>query len=364
MTATRALQPQEHVPLRPLSTIGVGGNARWLVAATSTGDVDAAHQWSRDRGVPLLVLGGGSNVIVADEGIDGLVLQIRLGGVTFERESGETLVRAGAGESWDDVVAASVARGLAGLECLSGIPGTVGGTPIQNVGAYGQEVSSTIESVVAFDRMLHEMCTLAAVDCAFAYRTSRFKSDDAGRFVICGVTFRLAAGDATVTYPDVRAAIERSRTSTPTVGDVRTAVLAVRRGKGMVVDQADPDSRSVGSFFMNPVMTEADRERIAAAAGERVPGFGAGSGQVKVPAAWLIERAGFTRGYADGQVGISTRHTLAIVNRGAASAAAVVGFAARIKRAVSDRFGVLLRPEPVFAGFGDNSDLSYLMDQR
>jgi UDP-N-acetylmuramate dehydrogenase len=357
--------PQPHVALGPLSTLGVGGAARWFVAADRQQDVEAAHRWCRERGVALVVLGGGSNLVIADEGIDGLVLQMRIGGILFERRSGETFVGAGAGEPWDDVVSAAVARGLSGLECLSGIPGSVGGTPIQNVGAYGQEVGDTIEAVTAFDRERTEMRMLTSAECRFAYRSSRFKGAEAGRFVVCGVTYRLNAGTPTITYPDVKAHIERSRTSSPTVADVRDAVLAVRRAKGMVIDEADPDTRSVGSFFMNPVLTEDHRERIASAAGDRVPGFTVADGRVKVPAAWLIDRAGFKRGDVDGAVGISSRHTLALVNRGGASSADVLRLAVRIKRRVAELFDVLLRPEPVFAGFGDNTDLAYLqMDHR
>ncbi len=363
--ADRLFVPSERVPLAPLSTLGVGGEARWFVAADDQDDVAAAHHWSQERGIPLVVIAGGSNLVIADAGIRGLVLHVRLGGIMFERRSGETFVGAGAGEPWDDLVAASVARGLAGLECLSGIPGSVGGTPIQNVGAYGQEVSETIETVTAYDRDRSEMRMLSAAECRFAYRSSRFKSGEAGRFILCGVTFRLRAGLPTITYPDVRAQVERGRISTPTVGDVRDAVLAVRRSKGMVVDPADPDTRSVGSFFTNPLLTEDHRERIASAAGEPVPGFAVPGARVKVPAAWLIDRAGFKRGDADGSVGISSRHTLAIVNRGGASASDVLRLAVRIKRRVADLFDVLLQPEPVFAGFDDDSDLAYLrMDHR
>jgi len=363
--ASRRFVPSERVPLAPLSTLGVGGEARWFAAADDHDDVVAAHRWSQERGIRLTVIGGGSNLVVADAGIDGLVLHIRLGGIMFQRRSGETLADAGAGEPWDDLVAASVARGLVGLECLSGIPGSVGGTPIQNVGAYGQDVSETIETVTAYDRDRTEMRMLSAAECRFSYRSSRFKSGDADRFIVCGVTFRLRAGLPTITYPDVRAQVKRRRIRAPTVGDVRDAVLAVRRSKGMVVDPADPDTRSAGSFFTNPVLTEDHRERIASAAGEPAPGFAVAGGRVKVPAAWLIDRAGFKRGDADGAVGISTRHTLAIVNRGGASAADVLRLAVRIKRRVADRFAVLLQPEPVFAGFDDDSDLAYLrMDHR
>jgi UDP-N-acetylmuramate dehydrogenase len=359
------LDPVQRTPLAPLSTLGVGGEARWFARAVDEHDVEAAHRWCSERDVPLVVLGGGSNIVVADEGIDGLVLRIGIEGLAFERRSGETFIGAGAGEVWDTLVAASVARGLAGLECLSGIPGSVGGSPIQNVGAYGQEVSDTIETVTAFDRERGEMRMLSAAECRFAYRTSRFKEGEAGRFIVCGVTFRLLPGPPTVTYSEVKAHIERRRTATPTVADIRAAVLSVRRRKGMVLDASDPDTRSVGSFFMNPLLTEDHRERIASVAGERVPGHTAADGRVKVPAAWLIERAGFHKGRIDGPVGISTKHTLAIVNRGGATAREVLKLATDIKRAVTDHFDVLLRPEPMFLGFGTDADVEYLqMDHR
>lgn len=356
----RPIEPQPHVALAPLSTLGVGGPARWFLRAVEQEDVEAADRWCTEHGMPLVVLGGGSNLVVADEGLHGLVVQIALAGLMFERRADETFVGVGAGEPWDGLVAECVSRGLAGLECLSGIPGCVGGAPIQNVGAYGQEVGRSIETVTAFDRERGAMRMLSASECRFGYRTSRFKAEEAGRFIVCGVTFRLRPGPATVAYPDVVAQFERSGSSEPTLGDVRDAVLAVRRQKGMVIEQADPDTRSVGSFFMNPLLTEDHRERIASSAGEPVPGYAGPQGRVKVPAAWLIERAGFHRGDIDGAVGISTRHTLAIVNRGGATARDVLRLATRIKRSVADRFDVMLVPEPVFIGFGEDADLDYL----
>jgi UDP-N-acetylmuramate dehydrogenase len=245
------------------------------------------------------------------------------------------------------------------LECLSGIPGSVGGTPIQNVGAYGQEVGDSIECVEAFDRPSGAMVTLASADCRFSYRMSRFKRDEPDRFVICAVTFRLRHGPPLVTYPDVVRSLGASATHAPTVAEVRAAVLAIRRSKGMVVDAADPDSRSVGSFFMNPVVSAAQREEISHRAGAPSPGF-AVAGGVKLPAAWLIERAGFARGFGDGAVGISTKHPLALVNRGGAVAADVLRLATTIKRQVLDRFGVSLRTEPVFVGFDNNDAVRYL----
>ena len=239
-----------------MTTLGIGGPARWLLRAQTAEDVDRAHRWSQANRVPLFVLGGGSNLVIADEGFDGLVVHVDVRGRAQTNVGGDTLVTAGAGEPWDETVADGVASGLAGLECLSGIPGTVGGTPIQNVGAYGQEVAQSIERLTAYDRDASAMCALSGEECGFSYRTSRFKRSDAGRFVICDVTFRLRQGRPTVTYPDIADALARAGVSRPDVGDVRNTVLAVRRRKGMVIDPADMDTRSVGSFFMNPVVAE------------------------------------------------------------------------------------------------------------
>ena len=350
------------MPLAPFSTLGVGGPARWFLRAMSTEDIAAAHAWCGDHGVQLFVLGGGSNLVIADNGIDALVLQIASRGLEFIRDGSDTLVRVQAGEPWDDVVAATVSRGLAGFECLSGIPGSAGGTPIQNVGAYGQEVAETLTQVVVFDRQTGATTTLPAAECGFAYRMSRFKREDAGRFIVCGMTFRLRPGTPTVTYPDVIKHLERAGTTKPDVGAVRDAVLAIRRRKGMVLDPSDPDTRSVGSFFMNPVVEVSAHARLAAAEG-LVPGFVMPSGEVKVPAAWLIEHAGFARGYERGRVGVSSKHPLAIINRGGATARDVVDLAVHVKRQVADRFGIRLRTEPVFAGFAANDeDVQFLRE--
>jgi UDP-N-acetylmuramate dehydrogenase len=323
--------------------------------------VAAAHRWSGERDAQLFVLGGGSNLVIADEGIDGVVMQMAIHGVEFAPRAGDTLVRAGAGEGWDAVVAAVVERGLAGVECLSGIPGSVGGTPVQNVGAYGQEVADTIEEVTVFDRQVGAVGTLSNADCRFAYRMSRFKRDDPGRFIVCGVTFVLRPGPPTVTYPDVITYFERQGSASPSLAAVRRAIIEVRRRKGMVLDPSDPDTRSVGSFFMNPIVDADTHARLATASPDgRAPGFTLDDGRVKVPAAWLIERAGFAKGHGSGRVGLSTKHPLAIVNRGGATAADVVGLAIRIKRGVDERFGVSLRPEPVFVGFGGDPDVRYL----
>jgi UDP-N-acetylmuramate dehydrogenase len=347
-----SVEPSIAVPLAPLGTLGVGGLARWFVRATSPAAVAAAHAWAVAHSAKLFVLGGGSNLVIADEGFHGLVLQIALTGIEVAADGADTLLTAAAGEPWDAVVADAVSRGLAGIECLSGIPGTVGGTPIQNVGAYGQEVGHVIETVTAFDRHEERVVHLGAGECGFAYRMSRFKQADAGRFIVCGVTFRLRTGPPTVAYPDVIDQLTRNGIPEPDVRHVRDAVLAIRRRKGMVIDAADPDSRSVGSFFMNPIVARTRFDRLAAAnTNTPIPSYVMQNGEVKIPAAWLIERSGFSRGHADGPVGLSSKHPLAIINRGGATARDVLQFAGRIKRAVIARFGVALRPEPVFVGF-------------
>jgi UDP-N-acetylmuramate dehydrogenase len=342
-----------NVPLAPLTTLGVGGPAAWYQIARTQEEVATAHAWAGEHGLPMFVLGGGSNLVIADEGFPGLVLRIALEGHAFDARGGRTLVRAGAGEPWDRLVAAAVDRGLAGLECLSGIPGYVGGTPIQNVGAYGQEVADTLDHVDVFDRHERSMRTLTAAECRFSYRMSRFKCDDPDRFVICAVTFQLEPGPPSTTYPDVVRFLQQAGIAQASLADVRAAIRTIRRSKGMVIDADDPDSRSVGSFFMNPVVSDGQRDDLSRVAGAQAPGF-AVAGGVKIPAAWLIERAGFTRGFTDGAVAISSKHPLALVNRGNARTADVLRLAVTIKRRVMDRFGIALRTEPVFVGFEHN----------
>ncbi|NOT28306.1 MAG: UDP-N-acetylmuramate dehydrogenase [Acidobacteria bacterium] len=347
----RGVQPD--IPLAPSTTLGVGGSARWFLRATSAEEVASAYAWCRDRDVAFTVIGGGSNLVVADSGIDGLVVQIAIGGIDISERGKTTVVRAGAGEVWDTVVAAATGRGAQGLECLSGIPGTVGGTPVQNVGAYGQEVADSISEVTVLDCDSGEMGSLRGSECAFGYRTSRFKAGDAGRFVVCGVTYELTDRQPTVTYPDLIRVLERQGIRAPAVADVRAAVLSIRRSKGMVVDATDPDTRSVGSFFMNPIVDASHHARMASAAGH-APGYSMADGRTKVPAAWLIERSGFSKGYGAGPAGLSSKHPLAIVNRGGATARDVVGLARHIQQQVADRFDVWLKPEPTFIGFGDD----------
>ena len=345
------LEVREDVPLAPLCTLGVGGPARRYVLARDPAQAAAAAAWARDDKMPLFVLGGGSNLVVADEGHPGLVVHLDLRGVSAVEEDGTVLVTAGAGEAWDPFVARCVERGWAGLECLSGIPGRVGATPIQNVGAYGQDVSETIERVDALDLSSGATVSLGGAECGFAYRDSRFKREDSGRFLITGVSFRLRpGGPPAVRYPELERALLGA--TGPTLADVRATVIALRRRKSMVIDPDDENRRSVGSFFMNPLVAAADAEsvraRVDAADAASMPAFPAADGRVKLSAAWLIERSGLLRGHGEGPVGLSTRHTLAIVNRGGATARQVVAFARSVRDRVRDRFGVALRPEPVF----------------
>jgi UDP-N-acetylmuramate dehydrogenase len=348
-----SMTPRERVPLAPYCTLGVGGPARWLIEASDDATVHAAHRWARVRGVPFLVLGGGSNLLVADAGVDALVVRIAMRGVRTRSAGGAVEVTAAAGEPWDELVRWSVERGLAGLECLSGIPGLVGATPIQNVGAYGQDVSETVVSVQALDTASGEVATLSNADCGFAYRDSVFKHREPGRFIVLGVTYRLTPGGApAVRYVDVERHLRDRRVPSPGVADVRAAVVAIRRAKSMVLDDADPNRRSCGSFFTNPVVTAEQLATLdARAGGAGMPRWPDRDGRTKLSAAWLIERAGFSRGHREGAVGLSTRHALAIVAHEGARAADVRDFARRIQDAVAARFGVRLVPEPVFWGF-------------
>jgi UDP-N-acetylmuramate dehydrogenase len=342
------LELRENVPLGPRTTIGVGGPARYLAEAHSEDDVRQALAWARQRGVDVRVLGGGSNLLVSDRGFDGLVLAVALRGVAFSTAEGDATLTAGAGEPWDDVVSRAVVRGLAGLEGLSGIPGSAGATPIQNVGAYGQEVAETITSVRAIDRVTLAPLELSARDCRFAYRDSFFKSEAPERYVVTEVRFALAERPpAQVAYPDLQRELRRLQLTHPTLAQLRACVLAVRREKSMLLDASDPNGRSCGSFFLNPIVSAADLERVKqAAAGVSVPTYPQPDGRVKLAAGWLIEQSGFGKGLRDGNVGLSTKHALAIVAHDGASADEVQRLSQRIRAGVRARFGVELIPEP------------------
>ena len=408
---------REPVRLSRFTTLGLGGPARRFVVAGTDEEIIAAVRAADQRGEPLLVLGGGSNLVISDDGFPGTVIQVATKGIHRATGPGAGPDAAGpgqaepgapvtltvaAGEDWDTVVASCVAADLAGLECLSGIPGLAGATPIQNVGAYGQEVADTITRVRAYDRATAEVVDLAAAECGFGYRTSAFKRSITapavtGRFVVLEVTFQLTSDQLSrpLRYAELAAALgldpvrvdaarpDAARPDAPRpdrvrqdggqdegarapLGDVRSAVLRLRRSKGMVLDPADPDSRSAGSFFTNPVLDATQFAALRRVVDERsgpaipIPQFPAGPGQVKVPAAWLIGQAGFGKGYqgprraGGGRPGpaahISTKHTLALVNPGDARTADVVGLAREIRDRVRDIFGVELASEPVLVG--------------
>jgi UDP-N-acetylmuramate dehydrogenase len=337
-------------PLAPLTTLGVGGCAEYYLLAESVDDVIKACKWADERRLSIRVLSGGSNLVVADAGVGGLVLDIRLKGVNYQSQDGRILVTAAAGENWDELVTTLVERGLWGIECLSGIPGRVGATPIQNVGAYGQEVAQSITTVEAYDTVTRELVSIPNDGCVFGYRTSRFRVADRERFIILSVCFELHRERTSRTTH-----LELSRhlnAETATAKQTRDAVLTLRRAKSMVFDAADPWSRSCGSFFVNPVVPLAVVERIQMkVAPVQVPIYPAPGGQAKIAAAWLIEQAGFARGFRDGFVGLSNRHTLAIVAHPNAGASDVCRLARLIQQTVLERFGVELTPEPSFWGF-------------
>jgi UDP-N-acetylmuramate dehydrogenase len=357
------MQIEENKPLAPLTTIGVGGPARWYVRARDEAEILESVEWTAQRGVPLFVLGGGSNLLVSDSGFPGLVLHPELKGIRTRNDGQTKIYEVAAGEDWDHFVQLAVDDGCSGIECLAGIPGTVGGTPVQNVGAYGQEVSSSIKQVRAFDLNAHSFVEFTAEECGFAYRRSRFNSTDRGRYLVTRVDYRLTPGGMpTLRYPDLQRAIAangagaRTGDQAPTLAEVAAAVRALRNSKGMLLVDGDGDCRSAGSFFKNPVVTTSHAAEIAAKSGKEPPQFAAGTDAdtgdlVKIPAAWLIEQAGFSKGYRLGAAGISSRHTLALVNLGDATAQEILALAAQISEAVETRFGIQLEREPVLVGF-------------
>lgn len=347
---------EENKSLALLTTFGIGGPARWFVKAFSEDEVVEATAWTKARGIPLFVLGGGSNLLVSDDGFGGLVLQVGLRGIGSKNESDHRDYQVAAGEDWDSFVERAVKDNCAGIECLAGIPGTVGGTPVQNVGAYGQEVASVIERVRAFDLVERAFIELTVAECCFAYRRSRFNTVDRGRFIVTRVDYRLNPGGApTLRYAELQRAFpEGFRVN---LAEVAAAVRRVRQSKGMLLVEDDPDCRSAGSFFKNPVVLGEQVRQIAEACGTEPPRFPAGpepenAGRVKVPAAWLIEQAGFKKGFTMGAAALSSRHTLALINRGDAKAADILALAQRISSAVEVRFGIVLEMEPVLVGFG------------
>jgi len=343
------LQIREEIPLAPLTTFGIGGPARYFVEAKSEEEIVEAVLWAREHSVPLFVLGGGSNLLVRDAGFAGLVLKIAVMGV---ETCGGNLFDVGAGEVWERFVERMIWARMAGVECLAGIPGSVGGTPVQNVGAYGQEVAETIESVRAFDRKGLEWVELDKAACRFRYRESLFNTDEPGRYIVTRVRFRLRPlGEPNLRYADLQRRFAGKEGVT--LMQVATAVREIRREKGMLLVDGDADTHSAGSFFKNPIVGSEILAGIAAGAGveeSKVPHWPAGEGRTKVPAAWLLEHAGFAKGYRVGAAGISTRHTLALTNRGGATCADIERLQDQIVRRVSERFGIMLEREPVLLG--------------
>ena len=348
---------QENTPLAPLTTLRLGGPARFFVEAKSAGEVQEAVAFAASKSLPLFVLGGGSNLVVADSGWPGLVLKVAMPGIDQRPghdDEGKVLFDAGAGESWDRFVSHAVMAKCAGIECLSGIPGSVGGTPVQNVGAYGQEVSETIASVEVFDLHDSQVRELCPEACGFAYRSSIFNTTERGRFVILRVTYALTpGGEPHLEYADLQRHFE-GRETRPNLAETREAVRHIRARKGMLIVPGDPDCQSAGSFFKNPVLTESQHDALqkrAAAKGLDLPSYPALESHKKVSAAWLVEKSGFARGYSLGHVGISSKHALAIVNHGGATAAEVLALRDQIQHRVQEIWDVRLDPEPVMLGF-------------
>lgn len=346
---------KENEALAPRTTLGLGGRARFLVEAESDGDLVSALESGRARGLRVGILGGGSNVVVPDNGFPGVVIAMTSRGIAREADGDKVRVRARAGEPWDAFVAQMVRDGYQGLECLSGIPGLVGATPIQNVGAYGQEVMETITHVRVLERRTMKFSTLRADECGFAYRDSRFKREP-DAFVVTEVTFSLTPGaPAKLSYAELQRRFAEAHAPEPTVENVRNAVLELRRAKSMVVDPKDPESRSAGSFFMNPIVEEAEAVRIVALATQRglvdpkrsVPVFPQPDGKRKLAAGWLIENAGIARGMQRGSVAVSKAHALALVHHGGGTTRELLALADEVRAKVREAWGVELVREPV-----------------
>jgi UDP-N-acetylmuramate dehydrogenase len=344
------------IALGACTTLGLGGNAEFFLDATNTNALNYGLAWAAKRGLAMTILGGGSNLVVADAGVDGLVIRIGMRGIERTRTASGERWRIAAGEVWDDVVAAAVAADLQGIECLSGIPGRVGAAPVQNIGAYGQELADTLVATHITDRSSGEARILANEECGFGYRTSAFKRGDAAGVVVA-VELLLARGRApTLRYPELQRAIADH--GPLTLATVRETVLALRRQKSMLLDPDDENGRTAGSFFLNPLLLPAEADALelrAHAAGvleenESLPRFPAPDGYEKIPAAWLIERAGFAKGTRRGAVGISSRHSLALVHHGGGTTRELLAFAEQIQDKVAANFGIHLSPEPVILG--------------
>ncbi len=342
---------EENLPLAPLTTLGVGGPARYFAAVATLDDLREALAFARARALPWFVLGGGSNMVIADSGFGGLIVHVALRGCERRRENSKELFTVAAGENWDAFVAQTVDANCAGVECMSGIPGTAGATPVQNVGAYGQEVADTIAEVQVLDTRSGDVRSFCNPACEFAYRTSIFNTTQPGRYVVLAVTFALEPGGAPgISYADLQKYF--AARAAPTLAEVRQAVREIRASKAMLLVAGDDDCHSAGSFFKNPVLSDDQFAQLSErATPDAIPHWRAANGEIKVSAAWLVEHAGFCKGYSRGAVAISRKHALAIVNRGGAKAADVVALKDAVEAAVRSRFGLDLHPEPVLLGF-------------
>ena len=352
--ANNALIIRENVPLAGFTTFGIGGPAHRFVEVTTLEEAAQALALASEQGLPLFIIGGGSNLLISDNGFPGLVILNRIKGFSVARDGDSLLVTAGGGEDWQYFADRCVAEGWQGIECLVGIPGTVGGSPVQNIGAYGQEVSQTIVKVEALETASGDAVHFKKEQCGFGYRGSIFNSTEAGRHLITGVTFRLVSGGAPhVAYRELEERLTAN--AAPTIGDVRDAILAIREGKGLLIRERIEYLKSAGSFFKNPVVTAEEYEGIARVV-EGTGGFTnwswpMESGTVKLSAACLIQCAGFHRGYRKGALGISPHHSLIMVNLGEALAREIIGFATEVRKCVYERFGVTLVPEVCLIGF-------------
>ncbi len=347
------IETQENVPLAALTTFAVGGPARYFIEISSEKDALSALDFARERGLEHLVLGGGSNVLISDDGFPGLVVLNRIKGLSVEEQSDTVFVTVGGGEDWQDFTDLCVERDWQGVECLAGIPGTVGASPIQNVGAYGQEVSQVISRVRCLETATGKVVTFDSEDCAFRYRESIFNTGKAGKYMVLSVTFKLLRGGVPVVkYRELEERLSGIRS--PTLADVRDAVIAIRAGKGVLIRTGFESFKSAGSFFKNPIVTSTlfeHVESIVAGKGRSSWAWPLPNGHVKISAAFLIQCAGFDRGYCKGNVAISPHHTLILINSNGASAREIVDFAGEVRQRVLDRFGVLLHPEPRLIGF-------------
>ncbi|RZU39747.1 UDP-N-acetylmuramate dehydrogenase [Edaphobacter modestus] len=347
-----AIDIQQNISLAPFTTLRIGGPARFFSEITTEAGLLEAVAFARQRSLKLFVLGGGSNLLISDTGFDGLVLRIALDRRTVSTRSGGHIdFTVPAGLDWNAFVLSVCQQGISGVECLAGIPGTVGGTPVQNVGAYGQEVSGTIVSVRALDLETMRFVDLSNHECGFAYRRSIFNTTHRGRYIVTAVTFRFDRDRRPqLTYADLTRHFGDAQ---PTPLEVYHAVREIRHAKGMLIVEGEPDSRSAGSFFKNPIVAPDTLERIASTlhlGPDQIPHWPAEDGRIKLPAAWLLERAGFVKGYAMGNAGISSRHTLALINRCNATAADILALRDAIQHKIKTLFGIQLEQEPVQLG--------------